>query len=55
MGIVAEFFELYAAEVEGRSTQLPLPPRYRDFIAWLQGHDEQVSRAFVAVRPVDQS
>ncbi|QXI26872.1 non-ribosomal peptide synthetase [Pseudomonas vanderleydeniana] len=46
MGIVAEFFELYAAEVEGRTTHLPLPPRYRDFIAWLQGHDEQASRTF---------
>ncbi|BBP75832.1 non-ribosomal peptide synthetase [Pseudomonas sp. Ost2] len=46
MGIVAEFFELYGALVDGRISQLPLPSRYRDFIAWLQDRDEQASRAF---------
>jgi len=46
MGLVAEFFELYSARLEGRPSTLPAASRYRDFIAWLQSRDQQVSKDF---------
>ncbi|CRM96286.1 Linear gramicidin synthase subunit B [Pseudomonas sp. 22 E 5] len=34
--LMNDFFELYMALGEGRDPQLATPPRYRDYIAWLQ-------------------
>ncbi|MHC8306664.1 non-ribosomal peptide synthetase [Pseudomonas sp. PB3P13] len=34
--LMNDFFEIYGALGEGRDAQLPLPPRYRDYIGWLQ-------------------
>lgn len=34
--LMNDFFEIYTALGEGREAQLTLPPRYRDYIAWLQ-------------------
>ncbi|ASV39895.1 non-ribosomal peptide synthetase [Pseudomonas sp. NS1(2017)] len=34
--LMNDFFELYMALGEGRDAQLAIPPRYRDYIAWLQ-------------------
>ena len=34
--LMNDFFEIYTALGEGREAQLSLPPRYRDYIAWLQ-------------------
>ena len=34
--LMNDFFELYMALGEGRDAQLATPPRYRDYIAWLQ-------------------
>nr|WP_314534438.1 non-ribosomal peptide synthetase [uncultured Pseudomonas sp.] len=34
--LMNDFFELYMALGEGREAQLATPPRYRDYIAWLQ-------------------
>ena len=34
--LMNDFFELYMALCEGRDAQLATPPRYRDYIAWLQ-------------------
>ncbi|PQZ90943.1 MULTISPECIES: non-ribosomal peptide synthetase [Pseudomonas] len=34
--LMNDFFELYLALGEGRDAQLAAPPRYRDYIAWLQ-------------------
>ncbi|VVN03344.1 Linear gramicidin synthase subunit B [Pseudomonas fluorescens] len=34
--LMNDFFEIYTALGEGRDAQLPLPPRYRDYIGWLQ-------------------
>ncbi|MFD2640985.1 non-ribosomal peptide synthetase [Pseudomonas japonica] len=46
MGLVAEFFELYSAQLEGRPSTLAAATSYRDFIAWLQSRDQQVSKDF---------
>ena len=46
MGLIAEFFELYSALVEGRQASLPAPSSYRDFIAWLQSRDQDLSKRF---------
>ncbi|WP_353230570.1 non-ribosomal peptide synthetase [Pseudomonas qingdaonensis] len=34
--LMNDFFELYLALGEGREAQLATPPRYRDYIGWLQ-------------------
>ncbi|MBZ9783465.1 non-ribosomal peptide synthetase [Pseudomonas sp. REP124] len=34
--LMNDFFEIYMALGEGREAQLPVPPRYRDYIGWLQ-------------------
>jgi amino acid adenylation domain-containing protein/non-ribosomal peptide synthase protein (TIGR01720 family) len=34
--LMNDFFDLYMALGEGRTAQLATPPRYRDYIAWLQ-------------------
>ncbi|MGY4638738.1 non-ribosomal peptide synthetase [Pseudomonas sp. TE24901] len=34
--LMNDFFEIYRALGEGRDAQLATPPRYRDYIAWLQ-------------------
>jgi hypothetical protein len=34
--LMNDFFEIYTALGEGREAQLPVPPRYRDYIGWLQ-------------------
>ncbi|HWH90152.1 MAG TPA: non-ribosomal peptide synthetase [Pseudomonas sp.] len=34
--LMNDFFELYTALGEGREAQLSVPPRYRDYIGWLQ-------------------
>ncbi|WP_337157029.1 non-ribosomal peptide synthetase [Pseudomonas putida] len=37
--LMNDFFVLYQALGEGRAAQLPVPPRYRDYIGWLQRQD----------------
>ena len=34
--LMNDFFEIYSALGEGREAQLSTPPRYRDYIGWLQ-------------------
>ncbi|OOW02514.1 non-ribosomal peptide synthetase [Pseudomonas sp. MF6394] len=34
--LMNDFFDIYTALGEGRDAQLATPPRYRDYIAWLQ-------------------
>lgn len=34
--LMNDFFDIYTALGEGRDAQLAAPPRYRDYIAWLQ-------------------
>jgi amino acid adenylation domain-containing protein/non-ribosomal peptide synthase protein (TIGR01720 family) len=34
--LMNDFFEIYSALGEGRDPQLAVPPRYRDYIGWLQ-------------------
>ncbi|MFK8329978.1 non-ribosomal peptide synthetase [Pseudomonas sp. BJa5] len=42
--LMNDFFELYMAMGEGREAQLPVPPRYRDYIGWLQHQDLDAAR-----------
>ena len=42
--LMNDFFDLYAALGEGRDAQLAAPPRYRDYIAWLQRRDLNEAR-----------
>jgi amino acid adenylation domain-containing protein len=37
--LMSDFFEIYTALGEGREVALPVPPRYRDYIGWLQRQD----------------
>ncbi|WP_248796649.1 non-ribosomal peptide synthetase [Pseudomonas sp. MWU13-2105] len=37
--LMDDFFEIYTALGEGREARLPQPPRYRDYIGWLQRQD----------------
>ncbi|NWE73746.1 amino acid adenylation domain-containing protein, partial [Pseudomonas gingeri] len=37
--LMNDFFEIYTALGEGREAQLAVPPRYRDYIGWLQRQD----------------
>ena len=39
--LMSDFFEIYSALGEGRSPQLNTPPRYRDYIGWLQQQNLQ--------------
>ncbi|XXX99931.1 non-ribosomal peptide synthase/polyketide synthase [Sorangium sp. So ce204] len=40
------FFTLYQASLEGRRAALPRPPRFRDFIGWLQRQDVDAARRY---------
>jgi len=42
--LMNDFFEIYTALGEGREAQLPVPPRYRDYIGWLQRQNINQSR-----------
>ncbi|MGZ9705569.1 non-ribosomal peptide synthetase [Pseudomonas sp. GNP013] len=42
--LMNDFFEIYLALGEGRAAQLATPPRYRDYIAWLQRQDLNEAR-----------
>ncbi|MDQ0653232.1 non-ribosomal peptide synthetase [Pseudomonas cedrina] len=42
--LMNDFFDLYTALGEGRDAQLAAPPRYRDYIAWLQRQDLDEAR-----------
>ncbi|MEG0859820.1 MAG: non-ribosomal peptide synthetase [Pseudomonas sp.] len=42
--LMNDFFELYMALGERREAQLPVPPRYRDYISWLQHQDLDEAR-----------
>ncbi|HEX8592566.1 MAG TPA: non-ribosomal peptide synthetase [Pseudomonas sp.] len=42
--LMSDFFEIYTALGEGREAVLPVPPRYRDYIGWLQRQDIAQSR-----------
>ncbi|MCP6691947.1 non-ribosomal peptide synthetase [Pseudomonas donghuensis] len=42
--LMNDFFEIYLAMGEGRQAQLPVPPRYRDYIGWLQHQDLDEAR-----------
>ncbi|QBF25981.1 amino acid adenylation domain-containing protein [Pseudomonas tructae] len=42
--LMNDFFEIYLAMGEGRQAQLPVPPRYRDYISWLQHQDLDAAR-----------
>ncbi|WP_060479570.1 non-ribosomal peptide synthetase, partial [Pseudomonas monteilii] len=44
--LMNDFFVLYQALGEGRQAQLPVPPRYRDYIGWLQRQDMDQARAW---------
>ncbi|MCI0912462.1 non-ribosomal peptide synthetase [Pseudomonas putida] len=44
--LMNDFFELYQALGEGRQAQLPAPPRYRDYIGWLQRQDLDEARGW---------
>jgi amino acid adenylation domain-containing protein/non-ribosomal peptide synthase protein (TIGR01720 family) len=46
MGIVDEFFKIYDGLLKGVPVQLPVPSRYRDFIALLEGWDQGASKQF---------
>ncbi|MFI8376818.1 non-ribosomal peptide synthetase [Pseudomonas helleri] len=39
--LMSDFFEIYSALGENRTAQLAAPPRYRDYIGWLQRQDLQ--------------
>ncbi|MFJ7885052.1 non-ribosomal peptide synthetase [Pseudomonas sp. NPDC096917] len=39
--LMSDFFEIYSALGENRAPQLATPPRYRDYIGWLQQQDLQ--------------
>ncbi|WP_054920431.1 non-ribosomal peptide synthetase [Pseudomonas sp. NBRC 111138] len=42
--LMNDFFDIYTALGEGRDAQLATPPRYRDYIAWLQRQDLNEAR-----------
>ena len=44
--LMNDFFEIYQALGEGRQAQLPVPPRYRDYIGWLQHQGLDDARAW---------
>ncbi|BAN48812.1 non-ribosomal peptide synthase/polyketide synthase [Metapseudomonas resinovorans] len=44
--LMGDFLEIYGALGEGREVRLPTPPRYRDYIAWLQQQDARAAADF---------
>ncbi|SDU98657.1 non-ribosomal peptide synthetase [Pseudomonas mucidolens] len=42
--LMNDFFDIYMALGEGREAQLAAPPRYRDYIAWLQRQNMNEAR-----------
>lgn len=44
--ILKEVFAYYEAFSEGRELQLPLPPSFRNYIAWLKNQDASKAEAF---------
>lgn len=42
--LIEDFFAIYSALLEGRDPALPPAPPYRDYIAWLNQQDLEVSR-----------
>ena len=42
--LMNDFFDIYMALGEGRDAQLAAPPRYRDYIAWLQRQNLDAAR-----------
>ncbi len=44
--LMNDFFEIYQALGEGRQARLPVPPRYRDYIGWLQRQGLDDARAW---------
>ncbi|MEC4875789.1 non-ribosomal peptide synthetase [Pseudomonas sp. NC26] len=44
--LMNDFFEIYQALGDGRQAQLPVPPRYRDYIGWLQRQDLDDARGW---------
>ncbi|XMB50532.1 non-ribosomal peptide synthetase [Pseudomonas fluorescens] len=42
--LMNDFFDIYTALGEGHDAQLATPPRYRDYIAWLQRQDLNEAR-----------
>ncbi|MGE3175066.1 MAG: amino acid adenylation domain-containing protein [Planctomycetota bacterium] len=44
--LLAELVRGYAAARAGAALELPAPPPYRDFVAWLQRRDLEAARAF---------
>ena len=44
--LMSDFFEIYSALGEQRAPQLATPPRYRDYISWLQQQDLQQANAW---------
>ena len=44
--LMSDFFEIYSALGEGRAPQLATPPRYREYIGWLQQQDLQQANAW---------
>ena len=44
--LMGDFLEIYGALGEGREARLPTPPRYRDYIGWLQQQDAQAAADF---------
>lgn len=42
--LMNDFFDIYTALGEGRDAQLAAPPRYRDYIAWLQSQNLNEAR-----------
>ncbi|MEI9273538.1 condensation domain-containing protein, partial [Pseudomonas aeruginosa] len=44
--LMNDFFEIYSALGESRPANLPTPPRYRDYIAWLQRQDRESAERY---------
>ncbi|MDT4818113.1 Linear gramicidin synthase subunit B [compost metagenome] len=44
--LMGDFLEIYGALGEGREVRLPTPPRYRDYIGWLQQQDANAAARF---------
>jgi amino acid adenylation domain-containing protein/non-ribosomal peptide synthase protein (TIGR01720 family) len=48
--ILQDVFGYYRAVVEGRELEMPPPPPYRDYVAWLQEQDPAEAEAFWRAR-----
>ena len=44
--IYQDVLSFYEAEVLGETCYLPTPPSYRDYIAWLNGQDQEAAKEF---------